>query len=75
MKKIYLLRDLECAHCGARIEAAAGKLAGVSSAKVNFMTQKLVIEAEEAAFPAVEAQLRALVHKMEPDCELVGCGA
>ncbi len=43
MKKTYKLQDLDCANCAAKMEDAIGRLDGVSSARVNFMTQKLTI--------------------------------
>ena len=48
MKKSFILEDLECAHCGAKMEDAIGKIDGVKECNVNFIAQKLIIEAEEA---------------------------
>ena len=48
MKKIYKLEELDCANCAAKMEAAINKIEGVEKASVSFMTQKLIIEAEEA---------------------------
>ena len=36
MRKTYILEDLDCAHCAGEIEAAVGKLAGVTSSTVIF---------------------------------------
>ena len=47
MKKRFELENLECAHCAAKIEDAIGKLDGVNSATVNFMAQKLVLDADD----------------------------
>ena len=48
MKKVFKLEGLGCANCAAKIEKAVSKLEGVSSASVNFMTTKMVIEADDA---------------------------
>ena len=50
MRKSFILEDLECAHCGAKMEEAIGKVKGVKECNVNFIAQKLIIEAEEADF-------------------------
>ena len=54
MRKTYILEDLDCAHCAGEIEAAVGKLAGVTSSTVTFLTQKLVVEVEEPRGSAEE---------------------
>ncbi len=67
MKKTFRLEGLECANCAAKIESAVSKLAGVSSASVNFMTTKMVIEAEDARMDEILTQATAIVKKFEPD--------
>ncbi len=48
MKKIYKI-EVDCAHCAGKAEAAAAKVEGVSSASINFMTQKMTVEFAEGA--------------------------
>ena len=69
MKKHFKLIDLDCASCAAKMEAAIKKLPGVHDASVNFLTQKMTIDADdvEAVMPAVIKCCR----KVEPDCEVV----
>ena len=45
MKKTYAV-EVDCANCASKIEAAIGKLEGVTKASVSFLTRKLVVEAE-----------------------------
>ena len=59
MKKVFKLRDLDCANCAAKMEAAIQKIHGVESATVNFMTQKLTIEAADS-----EPCLKFIMRKM-----------
>ena len=62
MKKIYLLEDLDCAHCAEKIEKEVAKLEGVTESKVTFLTQKLSVEVEEekaAELFAKEIEMRA----------------
>ena len=38
MKKTFTLEELDCAHCAAKMEDAIGKIDGVVSASISFMT-------------------------------------
>lgn len=72
MKKLFILEDLDCAHCAAKIEEAVGKIAGVKESKVTFLTQKLNIEIEDGADEkAIKAEICKIVKKLEPDVEVV----
>ena len=67
MRKVYLLEDLCCANCAAKIEKKVAALDGVDSASVNFLTTKLVMEVCEDAAADVDAAMRKIVRKIEPD--------
>lgn len=70
MKKTYKI-EVDCANCANLMEEAARKTAGVDSAVVNFMTQKLIVEFAEGQEPkAVMAEVRRACKKVEPDCEI-----
>ena len=68
MKKIFKMENLECAHCAAKMENAIAKLEGVLLVSVNFMMQKLTIEASDDKFDEVLAQVVKICQKIEPDC-------
>ena len=53
MKKRFVIEDLCCANCAAKMEDAIRKLEGVSSANINFLTQKLTLDAEDARFDTI----------------------
>ncbi len=67
MKKIFILEDLDCAHCAGKIEADVKESAGVLSASLNFMAQKLVVDVEDSAVDSIEETVRKIVKKHEPD--------
>ena len=67
MKKKFILEELDCADCAAKIEHAVNKLDGVKEATVNFMTQKLVIEGEDEKMPTIVQEAEKIVKKIEPD--------
>ena len=71
MKKIFALEDLDCAHCAARMEEGIRKLAGVTDVSVNFITQKLTLEADDATFDKVLKQAVKICRKIEPDCRII----
>ncbi|MBE6889760.1 MAG: heavy-metal-associated domain-containing protein [Oscillospiraceae bacterium] len=70
MKKVFKLIDLDCANCAAKMQAAIEKLDGVSSVSVNFMTQKLTLEADDARFDEILAKAADCIKKIEPDCRI-----
>ena len=43
MKRIFLLKGLDCPNCSAKIEKEVGELDGVQSSVVNLMKQTLTI--------------------------------
>lgn len=71
MKKTFKLIDLDCANCAAKMEAAIKKIDGVKSASVNFMSQKMTIEADDEVFDKAVEQAVKAIRKVEPDCEVV----
>ena len=71
MRKTFKLDELDCANCGAKMEAAIKKIDGVVDVKVTFMTQKLVVEADDARFDEIMNEAQAICRKIEPDCEIV----
>lgn len=67
MKKTIKLQDLDCANCAAKLENAISKLDGVTNVKVNFMSQKMILEAPDDQFNAIIAQSKKIAKKIEPD--------
>lgn len=73
MKKTYKLRDLDCANCAAKMESAINKLPQVEAATVSFFTQKMTVTYAGGADEAETlAQIKKVIRRVEPDCEVVG---
>ena len=70
MKKTYQV-DVDCANCAAKMEAAIQKIDGVTGASVNFMMQKMTLEAPDERFDEVLEQAVAVCKKVEPDCKIL----
>lgn len=68
MKKKFDLTDLDCANCAAKMEDAINKIDGVTAATVSFIQQRLTIEADDARFDEIMAQVVKVCKKVEPDC-------
>ena len=71
MKKKYKLQDLDCANCAAKMEDAIKKIDGVIDASVNFMMQKMTIEADDDRFDDIMKQVQAACSRVEPDCVIL----
>ena len=70
MKNIYKI-EVDCANCANLMEEAAGKVEGVASAVVSFMTQKMIVEFQEGQdAKAVMQNVLKACRKVEPDCEI-----
>ena len=68
MKKVFNI-EVDCAACALKCEEAIKKVEGVDACQVNFITQKMTIEAAD-----VEAILKKALKaakKVEPDFEIV----
>ena len=70
MEKIFKI-NVDCANCAAKMERAVGKIKGVKSATINFMTQKAYIEAEEADFDRIISEAAKAVDKVDKGTTLV----
>ena len=71
MKKTYDLEELDCANCASKMERKISKLDGVKFVDVNFMAQKLTIEADDEVFESVMDNAVRLIAKVEPDCRVI----
>ncbi len=72
MKKSYKLKDLDCANCAAKMERAINKLPQIEAATVSFLTQRMTLTfADSADEAAVLAEVRRVIARVEPDCEVL----
>ena len=69
MKKRFNI-EVDCAACAAKVERAICEIPGIKSASVSFVTQKLSLEADESAFPAILDECLKAGRKVEPGFEI-----
>ena len=70
MKRIFLLKGLDCPNCSAKIEKEVGELDGVQSSVVNLMKQTLTINVAPAVANTIASQIETIVHSHEPGVEV-----
>ena len=69
MKKKFKC-EVDCANCAAKMEDAGKKVDGVIDLSINFMMQKMTLEADEDKFDAVFDEVVKVCKKVEPDFEV-----
>ena len=71
MTKTYKMQDLDCANCARKMEDAIRKLEGVTEVHVNFLTQKMILPADDARFEEIVREAVKCVRRVDPDCQVV----
>ena len=71
MKKKFKLQDLDCANCAAKMEDSIKKIDGVNDASVSFMTQKMMVDADDARFDDIMKEVVKVCANVEPDCKIL----
>lgn len=71
MKKSFKLDEIDCANCARELQEKLAKLDGVQNVSVNFMTQKLTLEAADEDFDEVLDRVVNFTADKEPDCEII----
>lgn len=71
MKKTFKI-EVDCANCAAKVEDAVNKIEGVEKAVVNFMTQKMTIEAPAELMDEIVKKAEKAGKKVDDDFEILG---
>lgn len=71
MTKTYKMQDLDCANCARKMEDAIRKLEGVMEVHVNFLTQKMILTADDARFEEIVREAVKCIRRVDPDCQVV----
>lgn len=72
VKKVFILNGLDCANCATKIEFAIQKLPQVEKASLDFVQQKLVIEAKaQQTIHNLETEVKAIVERLEPHVSVI----
>jgi copper chaperone CopZ len=65
MKKKLKMENIDCAHCAQKMEDGISKIEGVKKARVNFMLQKLTLEADDERFDEIVEEARKVVRDVD----------
>jgi len=69
MKQTYIIKNLDCAHCGGKIEDALNDLNGIESAVLNFPTRKINVTGKLS--PELLKIMNETANKIEAGVEIV----
>lgn len=66
-QRVFDLKGLDCPNCSAKIEKDVADLSGVVSSSVNLVSQTLSVSVSKEYSGSLEEDVKAVVHKHEPD--------
>lgn len=67
MKKKFKVEGIDCPNCAAKVEKLVGEIEGVTSSKLNFMAEKLTVEAEDSMADTLLEKVSQAVRSVESD--------
>ena len=70
MKKVFKI-EVDCASCARKVEDALQKIDGVQDVKVNFLTQKMTLTADDARFDEIVKECAQTGRRIEKDFEIM----
>ncbi len=70
MKKVYSVSGIDCANCAAKLERRLKKIKDADNVSLNFIAQRLTVEADDGCFDEVLTEALDIIKKKEPDCRV-----
>jgi len=70
MKKSYKVTGIDCPNCAAKLEDKLRKIDGVEKLTLNFLTERMTLEAADDRFAEVLENVVKLQKEHEPDWEI-----
>ena len=71
MKKKLKMNNLNCANCAMKMQEAISKLDGVNDVQINFMFQKMTIDADDERFDEIIKLAESECKKFEKDVSIL----
>ncbi|MCR2032874.1 heavy-metal-associated domain-containing protein [Anaerofustis stercorihominis] len=71
MKKKLKMDNIDCAHCAMEMEEEIRKIDGVNSANINFMLQKLTLDADDERFDEILEKAKKAVKGVDEDAVIL----
>ncbi|MBQ1532365.1 MAG: cadmium-translocating P-type ATPase [Solobacterium sp.] len=70
----FEIAGIDCANCAAKLEGKIAQIQGISDVVLNFMTSTLTYDCDHDEGKRIEAELREIVAKEEPDTTVTSKG-
>lgn len=70
MTRVYRIKGLDCASCAGKMERRIAALPGVDWARVNFLTQKLTLDARDDLHESLWEQADSIIRTIQGDARL-----
>lgn len=71
MEKQIRFTGIDCPHCAEKIEKKINKIKGVESAQINFLAQKITINANEEDMDSIIKEIEVIARKVEKEFEIL----
>lgn len=71
MKKVVKMENLDCANCAYKMQEAIKKIEGVRSVNINFMMQKMILDADDDNFDTIVSEAKKACKKIDSSCTLM----
>lgn len=71
MKRVFKIEDVDCANCAAKMERMAAKLDGVNEVSINFMAQRITIDAVDERFDEVVDEIEKVMKKVDKEAHII----
>lgn len=71
MTKTFRMEELDCANCARKMEDAIRKLDGVTEVHVNFLTQKMILSADDARFDEIAREAAKCCARVDANCKVI----
>ena len=65
------MENLDCANCAHKMEEAIKKIEGVRSVNINFMMQKMILDADDDNFDTIVSEAKKACKKIDSSCTLM----
>lgn len=70
MKVKFKIKGLDCANCANELENSINKIDGIENAVINFMTEKMELEFDEARKEEIMKELKKVIKREEPGVDI-----
>ena len=70
MKVKFKIKGLDCANCANELENSINKIDGIENAVINFMTEKMELEFDEARKEEIMKEWKKVIKREEPDVDI-----